>query len=701
MKEKIKNSKIMNFLEKHEYGVFLLIVLSFCAIYYLNYTIHNIPYTNGWGNAYADLVFSGKFPYRDFYYYLPPLNLIIDCIFWKLSFGHMFVYVLYRFVERMVIIFLAYNLLCKVSKPRFASIGMIVGAVFFSATVYDLIGDYNQTTILLNLILTKIYLKYVDAANNCGNTKRELKYLLFGGIIIGISFLHKQTIFLAECIIFFIVLTAYFIINHKKGYIKSVLITLLGIIIPITVAVIIFAINGALIPFIDQVYLSVDAKGSVLEIITSFFIACFKWKYIISATVVSLFIYSTKYLEKLQENEGEDKFLNYAIEITFILIIVVLALFIFIQDIRYIKKIFTIEFGLFAAFIILSIILIDYITEKYFKKNGILCYVSIIAIMIISMVFISIKTKYAYTLYRLTNIFSLLTDFTTVATIGGIVLIFYIFYKYYKNKNIEDLKWIILLAGGIAFEYSTAMAARELNNYGLVFLIAVMILYFCTKIFNRDKIIKNFVLVICVIIPIICMSQKVVSAYSWWGWADTMIDSSKFHTIDVPGLEGFRVSEDTKKLYEEMYKVVKSNTNEDSVIYGFPHIRIFNVLLKNTNMNHFVPVPFYDVCADNYMKEDVIRLQQNPPDIVIWIDIHNCLEVHERIFKDNKKLEQRKFIEWFSKSVDNGEYTLIGQYEAMFIYKLNDGTETNYTYYKNKDAVNQTLKVKKHDNNIN
>ena len=67
------------------------------------------------------------------------------------------------------------------------------------------------------------------------------------------------------------------------------------------------------------------------------------------------------------------------------------------------------------------------------------------------------------------------------------------------------------------------------------------------------------------------------------------------------------------------------------------------------------------------------------------------MDEHEEIFRDNKKLEQRKFQEWLAESVNNEKYTLIGQYDSMFIYKLNDGTEINYTFYKDVDAVNKTL----------
>jgi len=627
MKEKTKNNKIFNFIEKHEQGFFLTIVLIFCSIYYISYTIHNIPYTQGWGNSYADLVFSGKFPYRDFYFYLPPLNLIIDCIFWKLSFGHLMIYVLFRLIERMVIIWLIYKLLCKLTKSRYASICTILGAFLLSATFYDVIGDYNQTTLLLTVILTNIYTKYIEIANKMEFEKREYKYLFFGGLIIGLSFLHKQTLFLAQCIVFFIVLTTYFIINHKKQYIKSILITLTGIIIPVAIALFILAINGAAFQFLDQVYLNVDSKGSIASMLISIFLICSKWEYLILSIALTIYICCSKQFIKLKKANKEKEEL--------------------------------------ILYILMPIIIFALVLSVYINKN-------------LQNIFIDIFLK--------------LTDFLIIITISSILLICYLCYLYSKNKDINLLKWIIALSGGLAFEYNTTMASQpELANYGATLLCAILIAYLLSEVCNKDRIMKVIILIICIFIPGTCMAQKGISAYVWWGWQESRMDTSKFYNIDVPGLEGYRTSLNVKCMYEEMYKVIKNNTNQESVIFGFPHVRIFNVLLNNSNMNHFVPVPFYDVCSEDYMREDIKKLKENPPEIIVWCDIPRCMELHEELFRDGKPLEQRKFQEWLCECVDNGKYKLIGQYESLFIYKLNDGTEINYTYYKDKDAINYTL----------
>ena len=56
-------------------GILLLTaVLAYHALYFNSV----LPELEGWGVYYAELFDRGQMPYRDFAYYLPPLNLLID-----------------------------------------------------------------------------------------------------------------------------------------------------------------------------------------------------------------------------------------------------------------------------------------------------------------------------------------------------------------------------------------------------------------------------------------------------------------------------------------------------------------------------------------------------------------------------------------------------------------------------------------------
>ena len=619
--EKQTRAKALEYFEKNEKIFFGLIIATFSLLFYMSYTIHNIPYTAGWGNSYADMMIAGKMPYRDFYYYLPPGNLLIDLVLWKFSFGHIFIYTMYRVIERIIIILGMYNLLCKFSKPRYAAIGAMLGAIMLSAQHYDMIGDYNQTTLLLGIILTSIYVKYVEKANKSETTdKEQLKYLLLGGNIIGISFLVKQTIFLAEILIFFIALTIFFIMNRKKSYIKSIIITFLGILIPITIISVWLLINNAFIRFLEQVYLKVDSKGSVISILSSYVLICLTPKNILAVTSIIL-ISRIKLFFKSKKQEKND-IINY---------------FVF-------------------SMLMLLVIIIQYINYKS-----------------------------DFTTFLSNQVFNELETFSQILNLGSFVLIIVWTYKYYKTKDTDLIKWIILLSGGITYSYNRAMAAQtEITNSGSTFIIAIIITFILSRTHGRNAIIKYITLMMCIIIPATCMSSKLIRTYLWHGWDEVAFENERWNSIDVPGLEGYRVTLMTKVMYEEMYKVIKSNSESNSIIYSFPNIRIFNVLLQNENMNYFVPVPFYDVCSDEYIKEDIETLMQNPPDIVIWLNIENAFEIHENAYRNGKKLEQRKFQEWIINEAEKNNYTLIGQYNNLYIYKLNNGTEINYTYFYNK-----------------
>lgn len=57
-------------------AVLFLAVIGYSAIYANN----TFPISEGWNVNYVELIWHGNVPYRDFYYYLPPLNLLVDAM---------------------------------------------------------------------------------------------------------------------------------------------------------------------------------------------------------------------------------------------------------------------------------------------------------------------------------------------------------------------------------------------------------------------------------------------------------------------------------------------------------------------------------------------------------------------------------------------------------------------------------------------
>lgn len=74
--QKIPAHKISTIKNMLSIGIFLAVVC-YSAIYADN----TFPISEGWNVNYVELIWHGKVPYRDFYYYLPPLNLLVDAVF--------------------------------------------------------------------------------------------------------------------------------------------------------------------------------------------------------------------------------------------------------------------------------------------------------------------------------------------------------------------------------------------------------------------------------------------------------------------------------------------------------------------------------------------------------------------------------------------------------------------------------------------
>lgn len=203
---------------------------------------------------------------------------------------------------------------------------------------------------------------------------------------------------------------------------------------------------------------------------------------------------------------------------------------------------------------------------------------------------------------------------------------------------------------------------------------------------NKDMIILGECIVLGVFV--VCTSQKLVTSYAWWG--DTEASYwEKTETSSMEALKGFKFSPQEKQKYDQLTKIIDEYSDEDDIIWGFPYTKVYNVFLDNYNMVGNVPILFYDVCSENFAKNEAGALYVNRPQIVIWQDIPNCMEVHELIFRDGEPLGQRQIQKWFSEVKDT-EYTLIGQVDNVFVYKLNDETEVVSTYIERKTKPNTT-----------
>ena len=648
------------------------IVVCYSMLYFNN----TYPISEGWGVNYAELVLHGKIPYRDFYYYLPPLNILIELIFWKLSFGSLLAFRGWYLLQRIVICILMFHLLSKVFKVHIAFGACVLTVFIGSGDLYDLIGDYNQTMVLLTVLLLYGTNQFVQSRNAM---QRQLG-LAVSGAVLGCMFLNKQTIFAAAFCVFWVVLTVLCVLNRDGDYWKYLLSVAGGIVLPLAVAAAYLLANGAFVSFVEQVFLNVDSKGSIFEILVVTWLGRL-WNPMMIGAVFSgaaLLIIDSK-----REDGRPPSKWGVVLLLLSVLAVICAISAQEMQDLWgvLVKHPFVIgAFGTCIATLILFIVCTGKmkcrsLQMSYCEKEAQIACVCAVVLAAIP----AFSIDFAKELYLNTSIFRTIQEKLWLALmLASMVLLGFLLCqqrgKTDPQQRVRNEQLIFMNCGGIALLYSGAMAtgnsAPPANSLRVALpLLLCVIGSLEMNHRNVSAVLKGSVSAICIVLAMSCVSQKVVCSYAWWG-SYMYPEDEKICSTDIPAMAGIKVSPNHKELYETVVSVIENNVSDDAEIWGYPHIKLFNILTNRYNMDTFVPVLFYDVVSDRYVEKELELLNQHLPDVIIWEEIADCKEVHETLFRNGKPLKQRDIEEFLNKTIPE-KYTWMVTIENVSVYILN------------------------------
>lgn len=636
----------------------VLISLAFSSLYFFN----TFPISEGWNVNYAELFLRGKIPYRDFYYYLPPLSLFLDVLLWKLSFGFLIIYRFWYLVQRIVIYLLLYRLLCRYFSWKYAAISCAIAEVLCTAEVYDLFGDYNQTVSFLGILLAYAAVNFAESED----TRQKLQNLFLAGVVLGLMFLCKQTIVLAAFIVYFAALIVYCSINRDKNFIRYIFAAAAGALLPVGCVFVWLAANNALYPFIHQVFLSVGGKGSILRIVAEGISLALLHA---DLWVLALLVFGMIRLR--QQSALDSRHLKAILSV--MALVASLLLLVKFKLVNYFDALtankLTVVFFVVGMFPAIAVFLFGKRLKHYkLWVKGVFVFWSVLflgGVLSSKEVLSAIVEKGLFTLIE--------TVFGTVVFYLQILLLVHFVVQRVKigpsAKGFEGLA--MLSCAGISVAYASTMAAAGgvFAPHSMI-LVTPLLLSFIFSHLSKDAVLRAFKYIlygVCMVLITITCAQKALASYAWWG-AEAAPIWEKVYSTDVPALKGFTFSKAEQEMYETITALVEENSDEDDLVFGYPYIKIFNILC-NRYESTFVPVLWYDVVGDDYVEETLYEVQQNMPDIVIWKDIPGSLQAHEEAYRNGEPLVQRK-LEQFFKEVFSTKYQLLGDVNGVQVYKL-------------------------------
>ena len=655
--------------KKYIAGIILIVTTLLYSYTYFN----TFPVSEGWGIMYAEQIFQGKVPYRDFYYYLPPLNLLIDSIFWKLSFGYLIVYRFFWLCQRIVMQLLIFNLLNKFFSLKSSFLACFFAVFLCTANVYDLLGDYNQTMMLLVVVLGY----FTTAFARTEYAKKKYKWLFYAGIVIGLMFLTKQTVFLAAAIVHFVLLTCISVQKKDKNYGLYCLSVILGAVIPVVVAGIYLLLNGAFLPFVEEVFLNVDGKGSILDILTAGLKAVFLKYYTMAVALSGMLCWF--YINGKKSDSKNNGALHNALAIATFAMVVMSYYYLDVYSLNTVFLKGRTGRNLFVMILLPGIMLVFLRKWKKCNTKSLYLYSVYCAVSVLGAAYFS--KSFNTDVYQNTGLFALIGAHFYPIVFMAMLLILAV--KLYKNQNQDKESEIYLLGAAFSGVYATMMGcgSTDFSYYGTVLMLPLVCCYiFETAGIKRISlnVLKCGIASVMLLLSMSCIVQKTNCAYSWWGTVDDPL-STKTVTSSIKALRGVKLSQYQKELYETITNLITENSTEEDTIWTYPHMRLFNVLADNYTLDTFMPIVFYDVSADFYVEQETKLLSQNLPDIVVWEDIEYCKEVHEQSFRNGTPLKQREMEEMFLQKFDS-EYTLVGVIDNFRVYKLNNGKPIKYRY---------------------
>lgn len=675
--------------------IYPLLIVVVCLIYSSIYFFNTYPVSEGWNVFNAELIMQKKVPYRDFYYYLPPLNLIIDMIFWKLSFGKLLIYRGWYLVQRIFILLLMYKLLSKHFDRPVAFFSLVIASIVMTACVYDLFGDYNQTTVFLSVCLLYPMSKFAGTAQY----RNKRQYLFYSGIIIGLMLLNKQTIFIATGIVCFIALFAYCIKEKDFHFVAYCISTAIGLAIPLASVFIYLLSHHALFPFVQQVFLYTDGKGSLLNIVIRNLFLSLRPAAIPTFLIITIFYvinnhswtekikrYFTKFLNWFRNRPPFQRFIIGALTLYVLFVgIAITGFSVFNSIITPITASISSNdlITRIICFAVLVLISGWYLAEYTLHTgNKRVFSVYIIIIFLISLV-IAFTANYQKSYLLVSLYFSNIQKFfLPFVQMISIVLCIY----FYRSRHYV---LFIFFAGSFALYYSLSMSA----GYSLIMPTAItisfplLIAYSLSDDFFWKKtrpLCFSVTCCICAIVMVFCFLQKRTCPYEWWGYKNEVIEQQTY-PISIPALTGIRVTSQEQEMFEEINHLIESNTDSTNEVWGYPYIKLFNILSNRYNMNTFVPILFPDVVSDRYVEQATALIQQHNPTIVLWKNIPNCLTTHEYVFRNRHPLKQRYLERLFAKFIPE-RYTILGFYNDIEVYRLKDDS-TSVTYGNNANII--------------
>ncbi len=571
-----------------------------------------LPFAEGWYTYYAKCINEGQMPYRDFEYLYSPIYISFITVFTRI-FGYDII-----LLRRLGIVFFAlialglYLCVTEIVGKKRAYIALVAAtsAVFYmQSEVVQTFYDYVRLMDIFSVFSLLFLLKTLKAM--IGNSDYR-RYAVMFGVLSSVFINIKQNIgliFFVYAVILFIYVSVW-LRNDWKRVIKDLLFIFVPFSAVMAAVNLPLVITGSFSDYISMTGLSAaGAKGGMRAILFGWIVnnvGAFRSALPLSITTLAVIL--TLFFLRRRRKKGKD-----------------------------IAEAPTTDAWLgvaFAALVIIGLVILKF-------SSG-------FAHLILPDHFLS---PYA--------LFLVVFPIFVAMGVWGIVDIIG-----HRDTLRENMLMFALAGAYFAISYGCGNSgglAEGQASFGIIFIVTALLVLLEH---SYMRIARGAIAAVCILLILQFASKKMVYPYNWWGMDESEYWSNT-ETMDIPLLDGIKVSPETKAVYEGIYSAVVENTSPEDTIFCFPQIPLFYSLCERNDPGTFTKVQWFDVASDAAVLSDIDVLRKNPPKaIIIYNTSDYAYQSHENAFRNGGESGTRIMREYLYNFVADNAYTCYGRFVA-------------------------------------
>ena len=618
------------------------------ALYFRSY----FPITEGWFSAYASLISSGKIPYIDFFFLLPPLYPIHIALLQYFFGESLFVLRLFGFLVTLIIGGFLFSILKQFFNKWIAAFAAAVGLIYYQSGNAYIGYDFTQILTLYALAALYFSLKYLENVSFVEqerNMQQAKKFIFLAGFFLAGAALIKQSNggFVSLGITLWLIL---FLARSQRPRIAviDIIYFVLGAAVPTALTVLWLTSHGAASAFLNQVIFdALAAKGGGHAILTGWTSLLFGPGGFSKATYMLGF------------NLAVLCGITAISSITIIASINVVANRHHPVDNRTANKISVFKFS-----------------EKWCDLSTLLVCAIGLALLSLVIVYIYLCSPLWSSGWNSVLVFLIvkLYDNVKLASFYTYILMLLIYLlTFLFNPNKLNSKWFLL------FSFCFILTIGNGTSAGLSEISAFLgfaIIVSCLITISAPAMVPSLIPIgLCLLWSAFLIEEKFEMPYSWWSVISG--DVRKVNCANSTGVLRYICVDPVK--YSKIQRVVDAidnNSAKSDPIFVFPHEPIFYLLSERSPFGKAV-VSWFDFISADQGKLLINSLTRDPPRVMIISRLPTSVfNAHEQLFNGGKLGVQREIMSIIDNGSRSGKLKLVETQEidgiSLEIYVRSD-----------------------------